>query len=162
VRRPSKRSQHDTQGLWRVGGHRNRLDPSYRNSKRRQQRGEPAGVQGALGFVESRPGDPVAFGDFADTDSVDPVTPHHLVPSLEQIVRIEERIAARHASSLPADLVCLAIEGCCATGLHPRCNWASRARMQNSQLSAAPSWRSANLFSAFSRRWNAACSSAKM
>jgi len=106
VRRPSKRSQHDTQGLWRVGGHRNRPDPSYRNSKRRQQRGEPAGVQGALGFVESRPGDPVAFGDFADTDSVDPVTPHHLVPSLEQIVRIEERIAARHASSLPAYLVC--------------------------------------------------------
>jgi hypothetical protein len=59
----------------------------------RQQRGEPAGVQGALGFVESRPGDPVAFGDFADTDSVDPVTPHHLVPDLEQIVRIEEPIA---------------------------------------------------------------------
>jgi hypothetical protein len=33
--RPNKRSQNDTQGLWRVGGHRDRLDPSHRNSKRR-------------------------------------------------------------------------------------------------------------------------------
>jgi hypothetical protein len=33
VWRPSKRRYHDTQ--WRVGNHRTRLDPLYRNSKRR-------------------------------------------------------------------------------------------------------------------------------
>ena len=61
----------------------------------RQQTSEPIRLQGALGLVEGRPGDAERRGGLADCNAVDPVTPHHLVAHLDQVLGVEEWMAGR-------------------------------------------------------------------
>ena len=73
-----------------LGGH---LVTAFGASPVRQQTGEPGALQGALRLVEGRPGDAECLGSLADRNAIYLVASHHLVAYLNQVLRVEERIA---------------------------------------------------------------------
>jgi hypothetical protein len=73
----------------------------------RQQTGKSGRLQGILGLVKGWPRNAEGRRNLADGDAVGLMAPHHLVAHLDQVFRVEERVAGEQGI---ADGVGMAVE----------------------------------------------------